>query len=133
MKFASFLASHANLHPEREAVVCGARRWTFAELEQRTNALAAGLQAGGLQLGERVGIVLPSNEAFVEAFIAVVKAGGIAVTINTRLSGPEIQYILSDSAPRFVFAARESADKVTQASAAAGTVAPKMIGIDLVR
>jgi long-chain acyl-CoA synthetase len=130
VKFAAFLASHASLHPEREAVVCGATRWTFAELEQRTNALAAGLQAAGLAPGERVAIVLSSNETFVETYVAVVKAGAIAVTINTRLADPEIQYILADSAPRFVFVAREFADKITEAGVSAGAVKPQIVGTD---
>ncbi len=111
-------------------MVCGLVRWTFAELEARTNALAAGLQAAGLAPGDRVALVLPSDESFVEAFIAVVKAGGIAVTINTRLSAPEIQYILADSRPRFVFAARGFADKLTQIGAPEDGAATQIVGID---
>jgi long-chain acyl-CoA synthetase len=116
MKFSTYLASHAQQTPDKDAVVCGDVRWSFAELERRTDALASGLQAAGLQAGDRVAVVLPSSAEFVEAFIATVKAGGVAVTINTRLSAPEVAFILKDSAPRFVFANAETADKVAQAS-----------------
>ncbi len=116
MKFGAYLASHAQRTPDKEAVVCGETRWSFAELESRTNVLAAALQAAGLEVGDRVALVLPSNEMFVEAFLAVVKAGGLAVTINTRLAEPEVRYILDDCMPRFVFVAKESIDKVASAA-----------------
>ena len=117
MKFASFLTSHARAMGSKDAVVCGARRLSFAELDSSTNRLAQGLRAAGITVGDRVCIYLTNGVEFVQAFIAVVKAGAIAVPVNLPLSVPEVVHILSDCSPKAAIITASTADAFARASA----------------
>ena len=57
------LTKRAHLNPDREAYVesDGSRRYTFKELNERSNCLANALKANGLQKGDRVGILLMNS------------------------------------------------------------------------
>ena len=69
---------------------------TFAEWDSRSNALARGLIARGVERGDRVSIYLPSEEClrWIVAYAAAHKAGAVAVPTNTRLSVRELIAIL---------------------------------------
>lgn len=116
MKFASFLTAHAASMGNKDAVICGDRRLTFAELNSSTNRLAQGLRAAGVKVGDRVCIYLPSGVEFVQAFIAVVKAGAVTVPVNLPLSVPEISHILGDSKPTAAFICAATAEAFGRAS-----------------
>src|SRR5262249_22691503 len=57
----------------------------------------------GLEKDDRVAFLCPNIPAVLEAYFAVPAAGGILVTINTRLNTSEIGYILAHSGARFLF------------------------------
>jgi len=116
MKFASFLATHARATPDKVAVICGDERLTFAQLDDTTNRLANALRSKGVGIGERVAIQLQNTVEFVRAFMAITKAGGIAVPVNTRLAPGEIAYILADSAPKAVFISEETREVFERAA-----------------
>ena len=99
----SFLRRSAYVLPDKIAVVEGDRRCTYRELEERVNRLASRLRADGLQKHDRVAFLCPNIPAMLEAHFGVPAAGGILVAINTRLSSPEIDYILKHSGSRFLF------------------------------
>jgi long-chain acyl-CoA synthetase len=108
MKFASYIASHARMMGDKDALVCGSQRMRYAELHVSTDCLAQSLRAQGVAVGDRVAIYLPNSVEFVQAFIAIVKAGAIAVPINLPLSAPEIAHILSDCRPKAAFISTET-------------------------
>src|SRR5262245_23271831 len=99
----SFLYRSAYLFPDKVAVVHGARRYTYRELEARANRLASGLRRAGLARHDRVAFLCPNSPPMLEAHYGVPAAGGILVAINTRLSSDEIGYILEHSGARFLF------------------------------
>jgi fatty-acyl-CoA synthase len=99
----SFLRRSAYVFPEKEAVVHGSRRYSYRQLEQRVNRLASRLRSHGLQKHERVAFLCPNIPAMLEAHFAVPAAGGILVSINTRLSSGEVDYILRHSGSRYLF------------------------------
>ena len=119
MKLPAFLSAQVALTPERIALVCGGERLSFAELDQRSSRLAAALALMGVRPGERVAIYLPNCNEFVLAFIAITKAGGIAVPIGTRLTAQEVAYILADCTPRAAFVHPETRAAFVQARALA--------------
>jgi fatty-acyl-CoA synthase len=95
-----FLRHAAHVMAERTAVVQGARRYSYADFAGRVDRLASALRGLGLQPGDRVAVLSPNAPAILEAHYGVPAAGGILVTINTRLSTAEIEYILGDCTPR---------------------------------
>ena len=122
MKLASFLATHARATPDKDAVICGDERLTFAQLDDSTDRLSNGLRSLGVGIGDRVAIQLQNTVEFVRAFLAVTKAGGISVPVNTRLAPGEIAYILADSAPKAVFLSDETREVYERAAANAKDV-----------
>lgn len=108
MKLAAFLAAHALATPQREAVACGEVRLTFGDIDEQSTRLANGLMSRGIAIGERVAIFLSNRAEFVVAFMGVVKAGAIAITLNPRLSAQEVAYILTDAMPKAVIHENET-------------------------
>src|SRR3954463_13814264 len=109
----NFLHRRAIVMADRTAVVHGERRYTYAEFAQRAGRLASALcDSVGLEPGDRVAVLCPNSPAILEAHYGVPAAGGILVTLNTRLSAGEVEYILEDCEPRVVLVDRELAHLV---------------------
>lgn len=68
------------------------RRWTYAEFDRETGALAAGLSDRGIAKGDKVLIHSDNCPEMVLAWYACAKLGAVGVTTNTRSAGPEIEY-----------------------------------------
>ena len=88
--------------PERIGVVDGERRRSWRELRERVRRLAVGLQAGGLDRGDRVAFLALNTTELLEAHYGVPAAGCVLVSVNTRLSADEIAYILDHSGARLL-------------------------------
>jgi long-chain acyl-CoA synthetase len=77
--------------------VCMERWMTYGELDQRSTALAAWLQAQGLQPQARVAIMLPNVPQFAVAMAAVLRAGYTCVNVNPLYTARELEHQLKDS------------------------------------
>src|SRR4029453_12191841 len=84
------LSINAERRPDAVAVAYGARRLTYAALEERATRLANGLAALGVVRGDRVAALLHNCTQFVEALFATAKIGAIFVPINFRLVAREV-------------------------------------------
>jgi fatty-acyl-CoA synthase len=84
-------------HADREALVVRQQgvRWTWRELADRADALAAGLLALGLEPGDRVGIWSPNNAEWVLTQFATARAGLILVNVNPAYRLSELEYALN--------------------------------------
>ena len=112
-----FLERSAQVYRNKTAVVHGDKRYTYREFGERVNRLASALQAAGLRKGDRVAFLCPNIPPMLEAHFGVLKAGGILVAVNTRLSSEDIEYILSHSGARYLFVDTELAPQVKDARA----------------
>jgi fatty-acyl-CoA synthase len=81
---------------EREALVVRHQgvRWTYAELRERVDRVAAGLLDLGLEPGDRIGIWSPNNAEWVLTQLGTAKAGLILVNINPAYRLAELEYAL---------------------------------------
>lgn len=102
MRLATYLRAQAVRQKDRAAVICGAERVSFEELDAAVDRVAAGLHEMGVGVGSRVAVCLPNGVEFVHAFLAVCRLGALIVPLNTRLSDPEIAYMVGDSSPTVV-------------------------------
>jgi 2-furoate---CoA ligase len=92
---------HAALRrPRAEAVIEGAARLTYAELDRRTDALARGFRGLGVGPGDRVLIALKNRLEHVLAYWALQKIGGVPTPANFRLAPGELRYVLEDCGAR---------------------------------
>src|SRR3989304_4809679 len=90
----SFLERSASVFPDKTAVIHGARRYTYRQLQERVNRLANGLRAAGLAKQDRVAFICPNIPAMLEACYGVPVTGFSLNVFNARLNAPEIGYIL---------------------------------------
>lgn len=100
LNLGALLARRASNNPAMEALVEPdlGRRLTFAELNSMANRCARVLADElGIEKGDRVALLLPSGAEFIAMFYGAAKVGAVVVPLNTRLAGPELAYILSDS------------------------------------
>jgi long-chain acyl-CoA synthetase len=100
MRLSEYLRAQALRGPDREAVVCGKERVSFAELDSSVDQLASGLHELGVRRGDRVAVCLPNGVDFVRCFLAVCRLGALTVPVNAQLTNSEIGFLLADSGPR---------------------------------
>lgn len=74
--------------------------WTYAELGDRVDRLAAGLARAGVQPGDLVVYQLFNGLEFAQLYLATQACGAVGSPINFRLSPGETAFILDDSRPR---------------------------------
>jgi acyl-CoA synthetase (AMP-forming)/AMP-acid ligase II len=87
----------ADAVPERTALVCGAHRLTYVQLEQRANRLANYLASTGLGAGDHVGLYLYNCNAYIEVMLACFKLRAVPVNINYRYVSEELLYIIQNA------------------------------------
>lgn len=112
---AGLFAAKARLHPGRVALEQGARRLTYAQLDERAGRLAAVLAARGVMHGERVAILSENRAEYLELFLAAARLGVIVACQNWRLTPPELAHCLELVEPRLVLASPRHADKLREA------------------
>ncbi|HEY4957553.1 MAG TPA: acyl-CoA synthetase [Caldimonas sp.] len=90
----SFVERSAEVFGDLEAVVHGARRYTWRETRERAARLAAALQSFGVGRGTTVSAVLHNTPEMIEAHYAVPALNAVLNTLNTRLDAPLIAWQL---------------------------------------
>jgi len=94
--------------PDRLALVDvpAGRRWSYAELAAEVDALALGLLAAGVGVGDRVGIWAPNCAEWVFTQYATAKIGAILVNINPAYRTSELEFVLNQSGAKLLVAAQ---------------------------
>ncbi|MGB8648345.1 MAG: AMP-binding protein [Anaerolineae bacterium] len=83
---------------DREAIYCSStgRRFTFAQLNARTNRLANGLLRLGLKKGDVAAFLCTNRAEVVEMYFALAKTGIVGVPLNYRLAPAEMIQLMAD-------------------------------------
>src|ERR1700704_1563112 len=92
------------LYGEREAVVDGDVRLTYAQFFDRCDRWSKALQELGVRHGDRVAYIAPNTHAQLESFYAVPQIGGVLVPINYRLTADDFAYIIAHSGAKVLCA-----------------------------
>jgi amino acid adenylation domain-containing protein len=101
---AGYLEEAARRWPNRVAVIdVDGSEWSYAELDERANRVAALLAAHGIQPGDRVGVVLPKSAAALCTMFAAMKLRAAYVPVDWTAPAARIRTVLSDCAVRVVF------------------------------
>jgi long-chain acyl-CoA synthetase len=106
--------SSVDRHPETEAIAYFDGVMTMSDLDAASDALAAALVEHGFTPGDRMGLYVQNNPAFVIGLVAVWKAGGAAVAINPMNKARELTYLLEDSGATALLCLEELYDTVAR-------------------
>ena len=100
LTLAESIAAHARTQPLKIGVRDSRRALSYAAWNERASRLANALLALGLEKGDRVALLAFNTIEWLEIYVALARAGLVAVPINFRLVGPEIAYIVQHSEAR---------------------------------
>ena len=102
--------SVARQHGSREFLIYEGERRSFDQLLDEADAIAAALQARGIEPGERVALAMRNYPEWMAGFLAVVSIGAIAVPVNSWGQPAEILALLEDADARLVFCDQQRYD-----------------------
>jgi benzoate-CoA ligase family protein len=97
---ANLLAGRGN----KLALSCEGHRMTYAEVNRAVNCTGNTLQALGVEMENRVVLILPDSPAFVASFLGAIKIGAVPVPLNPLLPLHEYPFYLNDSRTKVVIA-----------------------------
>ena len=86
--------------PNATALVTTTAKHTYADVDARSNEIAAWLQSRGVVRGDRVIIYLDNSAEFVGSWYAALKCGAVAVPVNASTKADKLRYLLNDSQAR---------------------------------
>ena len=128
-----FLREVTQSYGEREALVWrtadGVTRWTYSQLWERAIEVARALRACGLGKEGRVGVLMTNRPEWLAAVFGTALAGGVAVTLSTFSTPPELDYLIRASAVAVLLFERRVVSKdfaaiLTELEPAIGTSQP---------
>ena len=125
-----WIAHHAGRRPQQLAIhdLQTARKFSYADLDRRANGLATALTALGISKGDRVALLAPNCAEYFELQFACGRIGAIMLPLNWRLTVPELEYILSDAAPRLLIYDKDFAAAAQELAKRCGL--PHLLEID---
>ena len=123
---------HARNHPDKPAIIMSGSGEvvTYAELDRRSNQVAQLLRARGVGIGDCVALCLENHPWFFCLAWGFQRAGVHYVGISSRLTAPEIAYILEDSGAKLLFSSTYLAPTMDEVAALAPQVPQLRFGQD---
>jgi len=101
-------------HPDAIAVKLDDAAFNYALLDEAAARVATMLKSKGVEVGDRVGIMLPNVPYFPAVYYGALRAGAIVVPMNVLLKGREVGYYLSDPDVKLLFAWHDFLDAAQQ-------------------
>jgi acyl-CoA synthetase (AMP-forming)/AMP-acid ligase II len=111
-----FLTIANAIVPDRTAIVFEGKRFTFSDLNERSNKLANALAGLGIKKGDRIAILQVNCNEYVEAYYATAKLGAICVPLNFRAKQHELTHMLKHSESQVILTGQRYADMVKDMS-----------------
>jgi acyl-CoA synthetase (AMP-forming)/AMP-acid ligase II len=100
--------------PEREAIVDGDTRLTYADLDDRANRLAHALASHGIGAGDHVGLWLYNGKEYLEGMLAAFKLRAVPINVNYRYVADELRYLFTDADLKAVVHEADFADTLAE-------------------
>ncbi|MCJ7670260.1 MAG: AMP-binding protein [Dehalococcoidia bacterium] len=107
MNIKQTLEDTASEIPHKEAIILGAQRITYGEMDAASNRVANALLELGMKKGTHVAILMSHSPEWVINYFGVIKGGGVAVLLNTALKAPELDSLLLDSDSEILITEKE--------------------------
>jgi len=107
---------------DREGLVCGDVRLTYAQIDERANRLAHHLSAVGVGPGDFVGCYLTNGTPYIETLIACFKLRALPVNINYRYVTDELRYLFDDAGLKVVVTEEQFVDRLVEVASQVDTL-----------
>jgi len=107
-----YLERDVRLYPDKEALICEEKKCTYRELQERVYRLANGIIKLGLKEGDRVAILAENCFEYLEIYLGIAKAGGVAAPLNFRLLPKDIAQLVNYIDTEFVILGANFVDMI---------------------
>lgn len=97
INLAQLLEESVERYADRPVLIADGRRVTYTQLNDAVNATMDRLLHLGLKQGDKVALMLPNIPEFVYCYFAIIRAGAVAVLLNTSSTPFELTYLLNNS------------------------------------
>lgn len=101
--------------PDKEALICGEERLTYAHIDFHSDVLAAALSDIGVKRHDRVVIFTDNTPEAVLSLLGILKVGGVFVILNGALKAKKLAYVLKDSGANVIITSTTKATTVAEA------------------
>lgn len=122
-----FLRKSAARFPDNTAIIFKGRRISYRELDEASDAIAAGLVANGFAKGDRAVIYMANTPQSVITFYGILKAGGIVIATNPLYSERELEHQLADCGAETVFVMTLFYDRLKRVQKSGHTAVKRII------
>jgi long-chain acyl-CoA synthetase len=109
MNFGTIFDLPLKMWPQKEALIYGRHRITYAELEDRTNRVANGLRRLSIGAGDHVAVLVKNDHRFVETMLGALRVGATVTPTTTRAHLSTLTHIIKDSGAKVLFASADFA------------------------
>jgi len=113
MNTLDFLSISNAICPDRDGIVFEGKRYTFGQVNERSNRLANALAKQGIKKGDLVAILQVNCNQYLETYYAVAKIGAILVPLNFRAKDDELTYMLNNCSAVAIFVGDRYVDMVS--------------------
>jgi long-chain acyl-CoA synthetase len=100
MNLSALLSDRARTIPKKTCIKFNTRKYSYSEINEQVDSASGGLSALGLGVQEKAAIMMENCPEYIIAYFSILRAGGVAVPVNTFLVADEVSYILRDSGCR---------------------------------
>ena len=113
---------HARIYPDKPAYIMAGsgHTITFRQLDDRANQIAHAFREMGLQIGDTIALLAENSPWYFEVCSAAQRTGLYYVCISSRLTAPEVQYIVEDSGAQLLIASAGLANIAKEVKALTG-------------
>lgn len=118
----SIIERNARIYADQIGWVSENEKITHLQFSKTVNRVSNGLLKAGIEKGDRIGVLAHNSMAYFYLYGAAAKIGAIMLPINFRLSPEEIEYIITDGAPKILFVGSEYLDTMTSIKSKLGNV-----------
>ncbi|MCH8087913.1 MAG: AMP-binding protein [Chloroflexi bacterium] len=98
------LRQTASRLPQKVAVIDGEREFTFSQLDEKSDRLAAALAGLGVEKADRVGLFAPNCAEFIIGFFGIIKAGATVTPVNAAYRERELAHQLGNAGAKVIIA-----------------------------
>lgn len=124
MRVEALLRQSAKADPGKTAIVADGARLSYADLDEKSDRLAAALLARGICQGDRVVVFMENIWEAAVAIFAVLKAGAVFCPVNPSTKADGLDFVMRDCRPRAVLTQAKFAGLCAEAGAALAHTPP---------
>jgi amino acid adenylation domain-containing protein len=110
--FHECISHFAQAQPDHEALVAIDAKYTYKEMDDATNGIAAALRQKGVKERDRVALLLPRTSRLILSLFGVLKAGAAYIPCDPDYPADRIKLILEDSEARYIITTADRMDSV---------------------